>query len=225
MRRAAAIVCALALPGMLTAASAEFDFSEGRWSRADFWEVKSPRWNEHGAWVQLPDAIANLIPERPGRKSYGHDCYAALVWKEPVEGPVEISSTMSFDVRMAPLIVIAPELADAKDGLKEFREHWEVVLYDKGINVWRHEFRDGKPSWYLAAYLEEPFAPKMRHRLTVRIAPRRGRMFFSVMCGGREFGYFEPAMAQRFHVGVTGCEGPCRFYDLKVDTDIKEMKR
>ena len=223
MKGLAALIGALTLPGLLAAAPTAFDFSEGRWSRSDFWEVKSPRWDEHGSWMQLPDAIANAIPEKPGRKSYGHDCYASLVWKEPVECPVELSSTMSFDVRMAPLIVIAPELADAKAGagMKEFRTHWEVVLFDKGVNIWRHEFKDGKPSCCLVAYLEEPFAPKVRHRLTVRIAPRRGRMFFSVICDGKAFGYFEPALPQRFHVGVTGCEGPCSFYDLKVDNDIK----
>ena len=151
-----------------------------------------------------------------GRLRYGHDCYASLVWKTPVEGPVEISSTMRFDVRMAPLLVIAPELADAPGGLKEFREHWEVVLYDQGVNVWHHEFKDGRPSWYLAAYLDAPFAPGTRHTLTVRIAPRRQRTLFTVSCGGKEFGYFEPSLPGRFYIGVTGCEGPCRFYDLKV---------
>ena len=139
-----------AAPATLQPAGDAVDFADGRWRREDFWEVKSPRWPTHGTWVQLPDAIANAIPSSPGapakgRLHYGHECYASLVWKTPVEGPVEISSTMRFDVRMAPLLVIAPELADAPGGLKEFREHWEVVLYDQGVNIWHHEYRDGKP--------------------------------------------------------------------------------
>ena len=118
-----------------------------------------------------------------------------------------------------------PELADGKDGLKEFREHWEIVLFDQGINIWHHEFKDGKPSWYLAAYLEAPFVPKERHVLTVRVQPRRGRMVLTAACGGKEFGYFDPDLPPKFHVGLTACEGPCRFYDFKVKTDIQQKKR
>ena len=214
--------------GTLAATETKIDFSEGKWNRADFWEAKSPRWDIHGGWIQQADHLINTTSDKvdgKGRRHYGPEAYAGLVWKTLVEAPMEVSATMSFDERMAPLLVLAPELADAKEGLKEFREHWEVVLFDKGINIWHHEYKDGKPSWYLAAYLEAPFAPKERHVLTVRVQPRRGRMMLTAIADGQEFGYFDPDLPSRFLVGVTGCEGPCRFYDFTVKTDIQQIKR
>ena len=215
--------------GALAATETKIDFSDGQWNRADFWEAKSPRWDIHGSWIQQADHLLNTTVAKTDSKGhrhyYGPESYVALVWKTPVEAPVEISSTMSFDERMAPLLVVAPELADGKGGLKEFREHWEIVLFDQGLNIWHHEYKDGKPSWYLAAYLEAPFVPKERHVLTVRVQPRRGRMVLTAACGGKEFGYFDPDLPPKFHVGLTACEGPCRFYDFKVKTDIQQKNR
>ena len=212
----------------LPAAEFAFDFSEGKWNRGDFWDAKSPRWDECGGWMQMFDGLVNSTPVKPdanGHVRYRSESYIALMWKKPVEAPVEFSSTMSFDVRMAPLLVLAPYLADAKNGMKEFREHWEIVLFDQGLNIWHHEYKDGKPSWYLAAYMQAPFTAKDRHTLTVRIVPRHGRMVVTAICDGREFGYYEPDLPSRFYVGFTGCEGPCRFYDLKVKTEITGRKR
>ena len=229
MRKLLLLAAVLALSGLSAATECAIDFADGKWNRADFWDAKSPRWDVHGSWLQQADHLLNTTVAKTDSKGrlhyYGPENYASLMWKTPVEAPVEISSTMSFDVRMAPLLVIAPELADGKDGLKEFREHWEIVLFDQGINIWHHEFKDGKPSWYLAAYMEVPFAPKERHVLTVRVQPRRGRMVLTAACGGKEFGYFDPDLPAKFHVGLTACEGPCRFYDFKVKTDIQQKKR
>ena len=215
---------AVVLAGSLSAAEFNCDFAEGKWRRDDFWEVKSPRFATQGTWVQLPDGLINTTPkpDAQGRVRYGAESYAALMWRTPVEGAVvEFSSTMSFDARMAPLLVIAPELAEVPGG-REFREHWEIVLYDEGINIWHHEYRDGKPSWYLAAYMKSRFEPNQRYRLQVRVAQRHRRRMLTVLCDGRELGYFEPDLPTRFYVGLVGCEGPCRFYDFKVKTEIQK---
>ena len=208
------------------APAAEFvcDFAEGKWDRAAFWEAKSPRFAAQGTWVQLPEGIINTTPkpDAQGRVRYGDESYAALVWKTPVEGTVEFSSVMSFDARMAPLLVIAPALEGLPDGRHELREHWEIVLYDEGLNIWHHEYRDGKPSWYLAAYMKSRFEPGRRYDLRVRVAQRRQRRMLTVICDGRELGYFEPGLPERFHVGLVGCEGPCRFYDLKVKAEASK---
>ena len=215
------------LAGLLPAAEFAFDFSEGKWNRDDFWDARSPRWDMCGSWIQMPDGLVNDTPVKPDAKGnirYHAESYIALMWKKPVEAPMEFSSTMAFDVRMAPLLVLAPDLADAKNGMKEFREHWEIVLFDQGLNIWHHEYKDGKPSWYLAACMQAPFAARERHTLTVRIVPRRGRMMMMAICDGREFGYYDPGLPSRFYIGFTGCEGPCRFYDLKVKTDIGKKR-
>ncbi len=220
------VVLVLALQPV--AAMQSFDFSEGRWNHADFWEVMSPRWEDHGSWIQRPDHIANLAigkKDPRGRMHYGPDAYIGLVWTNRVEVPVEFSAAMSFGEHGAPLLVIAPELAEAKDGKKVFREHWEIVLYEKGVNVWHHEFKDGKPSWHLTAYLDAHFVSEKRYTLTVRLTRRHGRTLFTAICDGHEFGYIEPNLPDRFHVGLTGCEGPCRFYDFSVNKDIRNKKR
>ena len=52
---------------------------------------------------------------------------------------------MSFDHLMVPLIVIAPELGKSEDGkYPELRDHYEIVLFYQGINIWHHRYKDGK---------------------------------------------------------------------------------
>ena len=124
-------------------------FENGKWDQTLWLNVKSPRLNYLGEMVQHWDYITNKAPNLPDEtifRKYNNDVYVALVLNRKFTGNAVISSKMSFDHRMAPLIVIAPELGKSKDGVPEFREHFEVVLFDEGINVWRHLYKDGKAS-------------------------------------------------------------------------------
>lgn len=141
--------------------------------------------------------------------------YASMLLTHKVGGKVDISSTMSFDYRMAPLIVIADDLGKSKDGSLEYRRHTEVVLYDEGLNVWQHHYTDGKPSFTKLAWAKLKFVPK--HKYDLRISLRGKEMTITV--DGHELGCTNVDLPDSFYVGITGCEGINRFYDFAVHAE------
>ena len=134
-----------------------------------------------------------------------------------------VSAKMSFDHRMAPLIVIAPELGvHAPSGAPEFHEHWEIVLYDLGINVWKHMWINNKPDWVKFSYMNAAFLPKTRYELKVSICETAKGETLEVECDGKEFGCFLPGLGKEFYLGIIGCEGRNRFYDFKISAPAAE---
>lgn len=199
-----------------------YNFSRGQWDQNDWFVVKSARWEHVGSWLQNDDHIRNHTPdirdENAIKKS--HRSYAAMLLKQKIniKKDCTISSEMSFDHRMAPIIVIAAEPGRSPGGIPEFREHWEVVLYDLGINVWHHTYKEGKPSHVRAAFLYTPFLKKVRYLLQLKVVnTRKGRML-EIECEGKKFGCFLPGFPCEFYTGIIGCEGINRFYNFKLSS-------
>ncbi|MBR1920559.1 MAG: hypothetical protein IJ829_00990 [Kiritimatiellae bacterium] len=216
------LAAAVAVGALAAASAADVDFARGKWNRDDFVAVKSWRWNHVGAFDQLDDAIVNRCPDKSGEeihKKHGNDVYAALVHKTRLGLGATAAATMSFDYRMAPIVVIARELGAAADGTPEFREHWEACLFDKGINLWHHTFEDGKQKWRLAASLRLPkdeyFKPNVKYTLAVRVfKDGYGAKCIEVSCGGHSFTHEDAALPDDFLAGIIGCEGRNFFYDF-----------
>lgn len=204
--------------------AAEFSavFSRGKWNSADWLMVKSPRWDYRGVWEQEDDHIYNRVPadasevEMLGKRA--GETYTSMLWKEKisVSKKVLISAEMSFDYQMAPLLVIAPDYAVNAEGHHEYREHWEIVLYDKGINVWHHQYADGKPSWYKAAAIKTAFPAKEKIVLNMEINLSRGIPQIEISANGNTFSYAELQLPKSFYVGLTACEGVNRFWNFSV---------
>ena len=149
----AGLMASFAVQTLSAETKTEISFEPGAWSSNDWILVKSPRWNYMHGFVQKEDGIENECPAISGEEVYKKHCYgvyAAMVLKDRVEAGQTVSSVMSFDWRMAPLIVLAEKLGKGETGEPTFGEHWEIVLYDEGLNVWHHSIRDGKPFWYKA---------------------------------------------------------------------------
>ena len=196
-------------------------FARGKWNNADFLVVKSPRFNKVETFTQQSDHIANMVPPELANKPSLScaDSYCAIVTAKKFSGNVTISSRMSFDQRMAPLIVIAPELGKSADGkYPELRDHYEIVLYDKGINVWHHRYINGKPAWYKLAYILTPYKAKTVYDLEVTLKYTVKGPQMIIKCDGKEFGVAMPVefTAKEYHLGIIGCEGINRFYDFRV---------
>lgn len=198
-------------------------FVGGQWQAADWTLVKSPRWDRLGEWVQEADGIRNQTPAAAtdadllGKSA--PECYSSMVVARSFAGNLSIRTTFSFDDQMAPLIVLAPELAkDAKDR-PEYREHFEIVAYNKGINVWHHTWSDGKPAWKKAAYWVFELKPKTRYALEVQVNHSSRGPMLVVKLDDREMGYLDASLPTRCYVGITGCEGVNRFYDFSVRSE------
>ena len=204
----------------LSAAEYTCAFTPEGWKRDDWLQVKTPRWDELGEWVQAADHIENRVPEGLSSDQLAscHEAYVSMLWKEPLAGDAVISATMSFEERFAPSIVLAGELATnpSFDDMAEYREHWEIVLYAEGINIWHHEFRDGKPYWRLAAWFKHDFSPKVKYRLEAKVTFTAKVPLLTVACDGQTFGCMLPTLPRSYRAGLTACEGVNCFYDFQV---------
>jgi hypothetical protein len=198
-------------------------FVAGQWQAADWTLVKSPRWDRLGEWVQEADGICNQTPPAAtpadllGKSA--PEAYSSMVVSRPFEGNLTVRTTFAFDDQMAPLIVLAPELGkDAKER-PEYREHFEIVAYDKGVNVWHHTWVEGKPAWKKAAYWNFELKPKTRTVLEVQVNHSSHGPMMIVRLDDREMGYLDASLPTKCYVGITGCEGVNHFYDFSVRSE------
>ena len=196
------------------------DFSRGKWDASDWQIIKSPRWPHLGAWNQQNDHISNKVPNDASEEEMlnkrAGETYTSMVLKEKFSQNLTITSTMSFDYRMAPIIVITPEYGKDAEGNLEHREHFEIVLFDKGLNVWHHYYTNGKPHWKKAAFIDATFQPKNKYIVAVEIKTDSRGVTLIVSCDGNTFGYMDDSIPKMFYVGITGCEGINRFYDFQI---------
>jgi len=217
---------ALFAAGVLMGGEFACQFVAGKWSDNDWILVKSPRWTNIGAWIQKADCIVNRCPEDATKEEMlgkrAQETYTSMVLKNKVTGNATITTTTSFDFRMAPEIVIAGPLGADKDGYPEYREHWEIVLYDQGVNVWHHEFRDGKPFWRKAAFVNATLEPGKKYTMTAKIQFTQKVPILEVSCGDICFGCMLPTLPTEYYAGITACEGLNSFYDFKLSTPDKK---
>lgn len=193
-------------------------FAKGKWSAEDWTLVKTSRSTYIGSWIQREGYVENVVPQgmTPQKMESSLETYASMLYKDELAGNYAVSSTMDFDYEMAPLIVFADTLGEDANGYPEYRQHWEVILWNKGINVWHHRFVDGKQCWHLAASLRTAFQPNVKYELktVVRRLPVGAEL--TITCGGTEFSYIEHDWPESVRAGITGCEGVNRFYDFKI---------
>ena len=204
----------------------KFLFAKGSWNPDDWMVAKSSRWSYAHGFVQESDHLVNPSGAWSDEELYRDhvtEVYASMLLKRKLEGKCRIASTMSFDHLMAPLIVITPELDADDQGRPAFKKHIEVVLYNEGINVWHYYWKDGKLSWYLAAYVRAPFEAKRNYELKVKVQAGRFYRRMTIECGSVKFGYENPEIPASFYAGVTGCEGRNRFYDFKSSSSDEQV--
>jgi hypothetical protein len=191
-------------------------FTPGNWDRADWVRVKFPQGEHFGDWVQQDKCITNQVPEGAtpeeleGKRAA--EACSSMVYKEKLTGNVTISSTMAFAHKMAPLILLTPDLSGDVKGQKECSERFEIVLFNEGVNVWRHSLKDGTLTYRKAAFASFRLEKDTPYRLEMK---KTGKTL-TVSVAGHTFGYIEDALPDAFYVGLTGCEGLNRFYDFRI---------
>lgn len=197
-----------------TGLSYSCQFTQGNWNIKDWQMVKSPRWDHLGEWIQKKDCIQNATPVNATAKDLGGakagETYTSMVLKQKASGRLEISSTLSFEDQYAPLIVLADNLGQDTSGHPEYRNHTEIVIYDGGINIWQHYYRDGKPSWVKVAWENFKLKSKTKYHVQVKVDGNR----IEVTAGGHTLGCTDLDLPSQYYVGVTACEGINNFYEF-----------
>jgi|GEM_PF-1935068 len=211
--------------------STHIRFERDGWNPAEWKFVKSPRWNYIGEWVQHDDHIRNRTPEGIGENQLitgTHSCaYMSMVHNtqyDITEG-LRFSSRMSFSYDQGPQIVLAGTLGENSDGFLEYRDHYEIVLYSKGINAWHHTYREENPGWARVAYARFPLEAKTTYELSVQIEPvarshngpaTKGCMVHVAVDGQHAFAFHAPDMPAKIYAGIIGYASVNRFYDFNV---------
>ena len=196
-------------------------FDKKGWSAKDWMPVRQLSHKRMGGWVQRSDHVENETPagatpaELLGKKAA--EAYSSMLYKKPIEGDVAVTATVEFAHRMAPCIVLAGELAPTKDGKHAYRKYIEVVVFDQGINVWRHDHTGPKPKWVKAAFARFALKPNTKYKTQVI---KQGKTL-TIKIAGHEFGYQDEHLLEKVHVGITGCEGLNRFYDFSIAKPAK----
>ena len=224
MRSVKILVLALLFAGTALSAAPLFhaSFQPGQWNEADFLAVKSFRWPNIGKFVQEKDHLVNLCPKDASPEEMlskrAPETYAAILYRVPLTGKHTVKATASFDYRMAPAIVIADKPDYAAAVLyPELRNHYEIVFYDGGLNIWRHWFVDGKQIWKKAGFLNVRFERGKPCTVTVEVKPTARGTMLTVSAGGHSFGIIDGDVPKTYYAGIIASEGVNRFYDFTIE--------
>lgn len=184
-------------------------FKAGNWSMNGLTHAFSVRFDAMPALTQQDEYLENL----PSSASNDGYAYVSLVTKDKVHPNVKISTRCSFLDRAAPLVVLPKNLVE-KDGRAYYSDCLEVVIWKNGINVWKlWEAEDGTVKYHILMCLEKDLEPDVIHDLSVEIQQE----YFVITVDGFRVSLRCEEIYDSFHLGITGCEGPCKFYSMEIE--------
>lgn len=184
-------------------------FKKDNWSREGLTHAFSIRFAPMPEFNQQEEFIEN-VPTPIMRDGYA---YVSLVTKEKVTPNVKITTRCAFEDLAAPLFVMPKELIE-KDGKLFYRDYLEVVLWRNGINVWNlWTAEDGEVKIRNLMRLSLPVQTGEIHDFGLEIQKDR----FIINLDDQKVDIYCDDIYDSFHLGITGCEGPCRFYEMGIE--------
>ena len=187
-----------------------YDFKDGI-DFNDFYYCYSPQAQNQGVFEREDDCIKSRFNEEIGKFEY-----TTIMLNEKLSVGYTVETECMWEKRGAPLLVIAEDVFE-KDGLLTHGEHFEVVVFEEGCNVW-HLMPTDDPNVRkhvipTKIHFEDIPTPNFsRVKLKVTFVDKGVK----VVMNGREFSVSLPTMPSVFNFGITGCEGINRFYNLKI---------
>ena len=174
----------------------------------------SPVPKVHREFDLREDCVANYAGEDKDNFNY-----VSLITKKKYRGTVTVSAVCSFEGTGAPLIVISDDISKAADGHSIYGLHFEVVAYSGGCNIWRivpaPEKVERPISTTRVAF--DSFSIPENTPLDISVTIK-GNML-TVCVNGNIFGCTHADIPEEFHVGITACEGPNKFYELIIEEE------
>lgn len=187
----------------------KYEFKKNGWSMDGLTYAGSARFPAMPEMAQQEDYIEN-VPTEIMRDGYA---YVSLVTKEKVSPNIKITSRCAFEDLAAPLFVMPREMVE-KDGYLFYSDYLEVVLWTNGINVWKlWKDEDGEVKVRNLLRLNMPLEKSVIHDVSVEIQKDR----FAIQVDDFNVELYCGDIYEQFHLGITGCEGPCRFYDMEIE--------
>ena len=195
----------------------EISFGKDQWKREEFVLAYPFRLADTCAcgYIQEADCVAG---GRNDAHSEGYDNFSLLTRES--YGPGTRAETRSmFEGRGCTEIIFVPELESCPDGETRYGACFEIVIYNKGVNVWRHYRDDGRCHWHKRLGLEFPVAEGEAH--TLRAEVQNKYLIFEL--DGRRTVLRVEDFPEKFHLGVSCCEGVARIFDMKIETGVPSV--
>ena len=186
-----------------------WNFARGQWSMEGLTYAYTYRFPETAVFRQLDDCILN---SENGSQEQGFDNITLLTKEKYLPG-TRIETKCSFDHFGAPLVTIAENIIPDENGNMRFGNYIEVVAYEKGVNVWRMYYKEGKVTWDWLLSVEFPLEEKKIHTLSVEILKSK----LAILVNERKMTLHVNDMYPSFHVGINACEGINRFYSMEIE--------
>jgi hypothetical protein len=198
----------------------DLKFTPDGWDPAQWTLCKNPTVEYLGKWLQRPDCIENVTPDDPAKKNALDQTLTTMIYNQQFSGNFTASATFQIGAGSAPGILLVQDYALDAQGRPQYGEFYEVIIYEKGLNLWHHFPRDDKPTYEKTAYSNFALKPDTSYRLTVE---RKGKsVAMTVTPVGeqeplRHVGILLNTLPNDLYLGVMGCEGVSRVYDFRVE--------
>ncbi|MBE5767166.1 MAG: hypothetical protein E7335_08400 [Clostridiales bacterium] len=193
----------------------QIDFGNESWKQ-ELMQAYSFRFTETPEFVQEADHITTSANQEH-REGFDN---ISLLSPETYTAGAKAKLRCAFDGLGCPEIIIVEKTEKCEDGAVRYGACFEVVLWKNGVNVWRHymDEADHRCYWHKRLGLTMPVAEKNIHELEVEIIKNYIR--FDV--DGVSIKVRAEDLPERFHLGITACEGIVRLYDMQIDQNEDE---
>lgn len=187
----------------------KIDFSNSNWKQESVIMAYTFRFTETPEFTQLEDCITTCVNQQHPE---GFDNISILTTERYGVG-VDVKLICAFEGWGCPEIIIVEKLEDCEDGVLRYGPCFEIVLYKNGVNIWRHFRDDGRCHWHKRLGVEFPVSENQKHVLHVQILDKN----LLVEVDNHKFELRTEDLPEKFHVGLTGCEGIARIYEMSVE--------
>ncbi len=230
--RFAKLICAALLLAMVAGyvGAAEplvaLTFTRDGWNPAAWTLCKNPTVEHLGKWVQRDDCIENETPADPAKKSALDQTLTTMIYNTKFAGNWAATANFEIGAGSAPGIVLVQDWAPDAQGRPQYGEFYEVIIYEKGLNLWHHfATPEGKRTWEKTCYGSFALQPDTRYTLQVRRKGKHVEMTVTLAVGHvpeerpqqHVVGVLINSLPDDLFLGVLGCEGVSRVYDFAVE--------
>ena len=187
----------------------EISFAKGSGWEQQLITAYSFRFTETPVFTQEADHIRTAV--NPHHRE-GFDNISLLT---PETYGVGVTATLhcAWEGLGCPEIILVGEMEHCPDGAVRYGACFEEVLYRNGINVWRHYRTDGHCHWHRRLGLEYSVAENTVHCLKLQVLEQA----LVLELNEQKTTLRTEDLPQKFHVGITGCEGIARLYAFSVN--------
>ena len=184
-------------------------FGRNQWNKDELIQAYTFRFTETPDFTQEEDCIASAV--NPAHKE-GYD-NISLLTKETYSRNVKATIECAFEGKGCPEIILVEKPEQCQDGVIRYGACFEVVLHIGGVNIWRHYRENGQCSWHKRLGVGYPVSENEKHTLEVEIKEN----YLTCAIDGQKNSLRVDDLFEKFHFGITVCEGIARVYSMAVE--------